>query len=209
LVGDTSGTRDLEVISMPQLLRTHLVDRSGLVHRLTAWPAHVQQAYAHGQERPLKGYLAAAGTYAGLVATAAGVGRLCGARIPERIEGRDVALLGLATHKLSRMIAKDPVLSPLRAPFTTFEGTSGEAELSERVRGTGAKHAFGELITCPFCLAQWVATALTAGLVLAPRWTRLALSVLTAKAIADWTQFVYDATQRTSTAAPTAGDSAT
>ena len=37
----------------------------------------------------------------------------------------------MATHKLSRIIAKDPVTSPLRAPFTTFEGTSGPAELAE------------------------------------------------------------------------------
>jgi hypothetical protein len=33
----------------------------------------------------------------------------------------------------------------------------------------------GELLTCPFCLGQWVATGLIFGLVLAPRtigWSR-------------------------------------
>ena len=192
---------------MRQFLRAQASNPSGLVRRLADWPGQVQQAYAGSHDRPLKGYLAAAATYVGLTATAAGIGRLRGARIPERIDVRDVVLIGLATHKLSRMIAKDPILSPLRAPFTTFEGTSGEAELSERVRGTGAQHAFGELVTCPFCLAQWVATALAAGLVLAPRWTRLAASILAAKAIADLSQFGYDATQKATSALPS-GDAA-
>jgi Protein of unknown function (DUF1360) len=49
--------------------------------------------------------------------------------VPSRVDGRDVLLLGVATHRLSRMIAKDPILSPIRAPFTTYKGTSGEAEL--------------------------------------------------------------------------------
>jgi len=191
---------------MPQFSRTQLSSSSGVVRRVAAWPSEVQRAYAGAHDRPLKGYLAVAGTYAALTATAVGVGRLRGARIPERIDVRDVALLGLAAHKLSRMIAKDPVLSPLRAPFTTFEGTSGEAELSERVRGTGAQHAFGELVTCPFCLAQWVATALAAGLVIAPRWTRLAASILAAKTIADLSQFGYDAAQKATSALPASTD---
>ena len=47
--------------------------------------------------------------------------------------------------------------SPLRAPFTRFEGASGHAEVAEEVREHGGvKHAVGELLTCPFCLAQWV-----------------------------------------------------
>jgi hypothetical protein len=191
---------------MPQFMNTQLPNPAGLVRKIADWPAQVQHEYAGAHDRPLKGYLAVAAIYAGLTGSAAGLGRLRGARIPERIDVRDVALLGLATHKLSRMIAKDPVLSPLRAPFTTYEGTSGEAELSERVRGTGAQHAFGELITCPFCLAQWVATALAAGIVIAPRWTRLAASILAAKTIADVSQFVYDAAQRVTSALPASGD---
>jgi hypothetical protein len=185
---------------MPHLIHARL--SAGLAHRIAKWPGEVQRAYAGPHDRPLKGYLVVASTYGGLTATALGVGRLSGARIPARIDVRDVVLLGLAAHKLSRMIAKDPVLSPLRAPFTTYEGTSGEAELSESVRGTGAQHAFGELLTCPFCLAQWVATALAAGLVIAPRWTRLAASILAAKTIADLSQFAYDAAQKVTTALP-------
>ncbi len=37
-------------------------------------------------------------------------------------------------HKLSRLLTQDPVTSSLRARFTEFKGTSGEAELGEVVR---------------------------------------------------------------------------
>jgi hypothetical protein len=164
--------------------------------RVRKFPRSTQEAYEGQHDRPLGGYLVAAAAYTGLTAAAAGIGRLRGSRVPARIDGRDVLLLGIATHRLSRMIAKDPILSPLRAPFTTYKGTSGEAELAEEVRGTGVQHAFGELITCPFCTAQWVATAMAAGLVIAPRWTRLVASVFAMKAISDVSQFVYDGIQK-------------
>ncbi len=178
------------------------------VRRVRNFPRETQHAYEGAHDRPLGGYLVAVGAYAGLTAIAAGIGRLRGSRVPARIDGRDVVLLGIATHRLSRMIAKDPVMSPLRAPFTTYEGTSGEAELAEMVRGTGVQHAFGELLTCPFCMAQWVATALAAGLVIAPRWTRLVGSVFAMKAISDVAQFVYDGIQKSvqTMPAPEQGD---
>ena len=47
--------------------------------------------------------------------------------------------------------------SPLRAPFTRYEGTAGPAEVMEEVRSTGGlRHSIGELITCPFCLDVWI-----------------------------------------------------
>jgi hypothetical protein len=46
-------------------------------------------------------------------------------------------------------------------------------------------------MTCPFCLALWVATGLTGGLVLAPRLTRLAATALTATAASDFLQMAY------------------
>jgi hypothetical protein len=99
--------------------------------------------------------------------------------------------LGIATHKASRTIAKDAVTSPLRAPFTTFEGSSAPGELHEEVRGDGIQHSAGELLSCPMCLAQWVATGLSLGLVFAPTATRLAMSTLTAVAASDFLQHLY------------------
>jgi len=69
------------------------------------------------------------------------------------------------------------VTSPLRAPFTRFSGTSAEAELDKEVRGTGMRNALGELVTCPSCVGQWVATAGVFGLIAAPRATRAVASV--------------------------------
>ncbi|MDT0326870.1 DUF1360 domain-containing protein [Nocardiopsis lambiniae] len=103
----------------------------------------------------------------------------------------DLALMGMTTHKVSRLLTKDPVTSPLRVLFTRYQGVSAPAELSEEVRGEGARKVVGELITCPFCTAQWIATGYAFGLALAPRLTRGAGAVFSAVAISDWLQLAY------------------
>jgi hypothetical protein len=158
----------------------------------------IQRRYAGDHDRPLGGYVSAMTVYTGLVAGLSGVLRARGSKLPEHARWSDLALIAVATHKVSRLIAKDPVTSPLRAPFTRYTGQSGEAELSEEVIGTGAQHAIGELITCPFCLAQWVATAFVFGTVIAPRATRLAATTFTVVTASDLPQFAYDAAQKAS-----------
>ena len=136
------------------------------------------------------------GVYMSLVAGGAAAVRASGTQLPERIPFGDAALLTIATFRLARRIAKDPVTAPLRAPFVKYEGTSGHAEVAEEVREHGGvKHAVGELLTCPFCLAQWVGTAFVFGYVTAPRATRLAALTMTTVAGSDVLQFVYDAIQ--------------
>ena len=66
-------------------------------------------------------------------------------------------MLGIATHKLSRLITKDWVTSPFRAPFTKFKEADGVGEVTEEARGTGMQQAIGELVTCPWCVGPWVA----------------------------------------------------
>lgn len=100
-------------------------------------------------------------------------------------------MLALATHKVSRLLTKESVTSPLRAPFTTYQDSAGEAELNEEVRGEGFRHAVGELVTCPFCVGQWVATGLVAGLVFAPRATRLVGATFATLAGSDLLQLAY------------------
>jgi hypothetical protein len=155
----------------------------------------IQQRYQGSEDRPLGGYVGAMSVYGGLVASFAAVTRARRVDLPNRVTWSDLALISIATHKASRMIAKDAVTSPLRAPFTEYKGPAGEGEVSEEVIGTGAQHALGELLTCPFCLAQWIATAFVGGLVVAPRATRLAASVFAAVTASDLLQFVYDAAQ--------------
>jgi hypothetical protein len=152
---------------------------------------HEADTYRQGAERPLGTYLGALGAYGALLGGLGGAAWLAGRRLPHRISPGDLALMACTTHKVSRLIAKDPVLSPLRVPFTRFEGVSAPAELSEEVRGHGLRHGIGELLTCPFCMAQWVATGYAGGLVLAPRATRLFGAVMTALACADWLQLGY------------------
>src|SRR5215203_2934213 len=112
-------------------------------------------------------------------------------RLPKAISPRDLALIGVASHKTSRTIAKDKVTAPLRAPFTEHEGEGGPGELEESPRGIGLQHTVGELIVCPFCLDQWVATGYVAGLVVAPRATRFVAAVMATVAISDFLQIAY------------------
>jgi hypothetical protein len=155
------------------------------------WAQRQADTYRGDSERPLGGYVGVMGVYATGVSAAAVLSRLMRRPAPERVSPYDLVQMTVATHRISRTIAKDPVASPLRAPFTTYLGASGAAELDEEVRGHGTRHSVGELLTCPMCLAQWVATALGAGLVLAPRPTRLMMATFTAVAGADFLQYAY------------------
>ncbi|WP_422773527.1 DUF1360 domain-containing protein [Plantactinospora sp. WMMC1484] len=160
--------------------------------------ARLRKAYAPDEHRPLGGYLAAMGTYAGVALALATAAKTTGRRVPERPTAGDVVLLSIATHKLSRMLSKDAVTSPLRAPFTRYDRPIGSGEVMEQVRddGSSARHAVGELLSCPFCLAVWVATGMTGGLVLAPRLTRLVATAFTAVAASDFLQMGYAVAQR-------------
>ncbi|ONI82620.1 hypothetical protein ALI22I_42025 [Saccharothrix sp. ALI-22-I] len=146
----------------------------------------VSAAYSAGERRPLRGYLATLCSYGALVVGATAVGRRAGVRLPDRVSVRDALLLSLATHKASRLLTKGAVTSVLRAPFARYDEPAGAAEVNESVRGDGARHAVGELVTCPFCSGVWIASAFTAGLVFAPRVTRLAATTLSAVAVSDW-----------------------
>ena len=90
-------------------------------------------------------------------------------------------------------ISKDRITSFVRAPFTEFEGRAGHGEVDEKPRGRGLRRSFGELLTCPYCLAQWVTAGFAVGLVYAPRATRLVATVYTAEAISDFLQLAYKA----------------
>jgi hypothetical protein len=165
-------------------------------HTHIANPESVRRAYQGDADRPLGGYLVALGGYAAGVGVLAGTAALRGRRLPDRFGLGDTVLLSIATHKLSRLIAKDAVTSPLRAPFTRYQEPAGNGELNESVRGRGVRHAIGELISCPFCLAVWIATGLTGGMVLAPRLTRALGVVMTAVTASDAWQLVYDAAKQ-------------
>lgn len=96
----------------------------------------------------------------------------------ERPSLLDLALVGVGSFKLSRLIVTDRVTLPIRAPFV--EDVEHEAPV-----GTGLRRAIGELVTCPHCVAPWCTLALGTGLQLAPYPTRLICGLLGAMTLAD------------------------
>ena len=159
--------------------------------RLRGLAREQRKRYAGDSDRPIGGYAATMGVYAGVVGALAAGARATGRDVPEGLSVTDVGLSALATHKLSRLLARDPLTSPLRVPFTEYQGPAGPSELHEEVRGSGGRKTVGELVTCPFCTGVWVATAFTAGLVYLPRTTRLAIGTFAALAGADMLQFAH------------------
>jgi hypothetical protein len=72
------------------------------------------------QERPLGGYAVLMGVFGAAACGFAAWFRASGRELPERMEARDLALVTVATHKASRLLAKDRVTSTVRAPFTRW-----------------------------------------------------------------------------------------
>jgi hypothetical protein len=146
-----------------------------------------------GGEEPLPSYAALAGVFNLILALFLLIARKTGRPIPERIETRDIALLGVATHKLSLLLAQDAITSPLRAPFTELKEKRSPKNVDEKPRGEGLRRSLGELLTCHFCVGQWVASFFTYGLVFAPAVTRLVASIFAIVALSDHLHQTYKA----------------
>jgi hypothetical protein len=102
------------------------------------------------QHRPLVAYGALVLAFNGAVAAGVETARRRRA-LPRRWSAADLLLLGAATAKLSRLIAKDRVLAFARAPFTEFQDDTQRGEVEESARGTGLQRAIGELVVCEYC----------------------------------------------------------
>ena len=142
--------------------------------------------------RPLGGYavlIAIYGSLAGSLAWATVKRR----RQPPGLSPFDLLMLALATQHVSRLVTKDSITAALRAPFTEFDKPAGEGEVNESPVGAGLHKALGELLTCPFCMSQWVATLFVAGRVLAPRVTSAAVSTFAVARASDYLQLLYGA----------------
>jgi hypothetical protein len=134
---------------------------------------------------PAPWYGALIGTYLSGVAGAAALARRRGVVRP--LGAGDIALLATGTNKLARLATQEKVTAPIRSPFTDVV-EEPDGTVVERPGADGMRRAVGELVTCPFCLSVWIATGLTAALVLAPRPTRLALGALSAMTGSDFLQ---------------------
>ncbi|HEU0276066.1 MAG TPA: DUF1360 domain-containing protein [Candidatus Udaeobacter sp.] len=112
-------------------------------------------------------------------------------RLPRRFGLLDLALLGVATHKLSRLIAKDRITGILRAPFVDYIRSAGAGEVEEEPRGRGIQRGIGQLISCPYCMAPWCAAALGLGFIFAPRVGRFLAGIFASVAMSDFLQRAY------------------
>jgi hypothetical protein len=112
--------------------------------------------------RPLGGYAILVGLFTVAFGSALAASAKDEDELPE-LKWSDLVLLGVATHKLSRIVTKDVVTSPFRAPFVEFKKDAGAGEVEEEARGEGLQEAVGDLITCPYCMAPWIASALAFG----------------------------------------------
>ncbi len=146
-----------------------------------------------GQEQPLAGRITLVAAFGVSIAAAGLAARITGREPPERPHPADVVMVGLATHKLSHLLAKSKAASFIRAPFTELETPRGTGEVDEKPRGEGVRRAVGELLVCPYCLSQWISAGFSTGLVLAPRVTRLVAASYSAQTLADFLQLAYRA----------------
>ncbi|GAB2878507.1 DUF1360 domain-containing protein [Streptomyces deserti] len=162
---------------------------------MTEQESRYESQYDDQGEVPLKGYALLTGTFTAGIALFAVTARRRGLQLPERVPPWDLALLGTATFKGSRLLSRDKVTSFLRAPFTRRAEDAEGSEVSDTSRGGEARRAVGDLVTCPFCTSAWVAGALTVTYACAPRAARLLCAGLSAVTVADWLQYAWTRTQ--------------
>ncbi len=155
-------------------------------------PQDIIEGYGGDEER-LSSYATLIGVFNLIFAVFLLIVKGTGRNVPERVDTKDIALLGMATHKLSMIGANDAVTSPLRAPFTEFQEKESPKNVEEQPRGKGLRRSVGELILCQFCLGMWVAAFFTYGLVLMPRVTRLFATILTILTVSDYLHQAYKA----------------
>jgi hypothetical protein len=98
----------------------------------------------------------------------------------------DFGMTAAATHKLAQIISSERVTMYLRSPFTWQRDEGRKGERKEIPKEHGLHRALGELLTCPYCLAPWISSALIAGHIFAPVPTRVVTTIFAATAAADW-----------------------
>jgi hypothetical protein len=132
---------------------------------------------------PYRAYATIVGTFVAGLGAVSGLAALR-RRPNEEISATDLALLGLATFKASRTVARDKVTSFVREPFVEGEAYDGEDE--KPTHETEMKQALGELVTCTRCIGTWLGAGLASIQLLAPRSGRLLTTVLAAGALNDF-----------------------
>jgi uncharacterized protein DUF1360 len=122
-------------------------------------------------------------------------------RVNLELQPFDLALLGLATLRLGRLVAYDKVFETWRLPVTETRPDESGAGKTVVPKGRGFQRAIGELISCPICAGTWVAAGLVYGLRIAPRFTRALLAIMSAVGAAEILNGAIEALEWTAQAA--------
>jgi hypothetical protein len=138
---------------------------------------------------PYSAYATIAATFAGGLAAAGTLAKLLG-RDPRENDALDLVVLGAATFKLARTIARDEVTSFLREPFVEGRAHSGD---EEPIESGDLRQAIGELVTCSRCVGTWVAAGLASTQIIAPQFGRILTWTLAAGGVNDWLQAGFQA----------------
>lgn len=86
---------------------------------VTKPPIDATTGYAPpGEDPPLLAYAGLTATFGVALAAATASLQAAGKQVPDRPRASDLLLAAVATHKVSRLLAKDRVTSFVRAPFT-------------------------------------------------------------------------------------------
>jgi len=137
-----------------------------------------------GGQSPFGAYRILSAAYnAGLIGVASGAVLLRRFKAP--LPTLDMLMLGAATHKLAQLMTQERVTLPLRSPFTKQSDHGRDGGHHSEPKEHGMHRALGELLTCPHCMAPWIALGLVAGHVVAPLPTRVATTVFSSAALAD------------------------
>ncbi len=91
-----------------------------------------EQRYDDGDDTPLRGYATLATTFVAGAGVFALTACAPGLRLPDTVPAWDVALLGTATFKASRLLTKDKVTSFLRARSPGASGGEGSEVMDAR-----------------------------------------------------------------------------
>ncbi len=143
---------------------------------------------------PYRAYATIMGAFVGGLAVAGAVARSLD-RDPRDQDALDLVILGLATFKAARTIARDDVTRFIREPFVEGEAREGAESPIE----TGdLRQAVGELVTCSRCVGTWVAAGLGTTQIIAPRFGRILTWSLAAAGANDWLQAGFSALVNTS-----------
>ena len=118
------------------------------------------------------------GSFLGATALASG-------RRPVLPTPTELVMLGLASHRIGRMLAFERVGEPFRAPFTATVPDDSGADETVVARGRGVRWVVGELVSCPTCVATWASLALAIGQRVLPAPTRVLVGILAAAGVAE------------------------